>query len=138
MGVSIIPVDVYRQLLTVDLIHTKGGEVIISACVNRELSVYEYEMIASDVFTRDADAVRIFNADVGCRDRSELEMIADRIGEMTDKKFLLEMVSKDGCGGEAVASFGNCMVKCVHHHGKNDPPYLPLLKDVKKLRDKRS
>ena len=130
---SIRPLDVHRQILLVNRIRMLGSEAMISVCVGGMPTALEYEMYASDVLTRNVGAVAIINKDVGTVELSELEYIADRIREMTEKKFLLEFGLRDDSGKMNALSMGSCMYKCVQSHGDCDDPSMPLLSEIRAI-----
>jgi hypothetical protein len=102
----------------------------MSSYVNKRLSVYEYEMIASDQETRNADIIGIFNSGF---DRAELPQYfeaVERLCEMTDKKLQFEVGGEGIAIGDIAAAGGLCMYRCVQSRSQRDFPDLPLIKGV--------
>ena len=129
-GISIVPVYIGQQYDLVDRIHHLGGEVLMSSYVKGRLSVYEYEMIASDQETRWADVLGIFSSGFDKAKLSEYFRVVERLCEMTDKKLQFEVRGEGIAIGDIAAAGGLCMYRCVQSHGEFDSPELPLIKDA--------
>ena len=131
---SITYMSVGRQILLIQRIHRLGGEVMISCRLNREYSIPEYEMLASDQVTRGADLLGIFNRSEKRLNASDYVKAVDRISKTLGKRLQLEI-----CGAplsEISSAGGLIMHRCVQSHGEFDDARLPLLKDIKALRDR--
>lgn len=129
------PTAVAKQKKLIDIIHEKGGEVLISTHDFRALSAKEIFDIAKIQVCHGADIIKIVVKADSEKSLPEYIGVIQKITEEFDKPLLfLDVGACSNILRKIGPEMGTCMYLCVERHSALDTPTQPVLRDLKQIR----
>ena len=135
-GMSFVPEVITKQMKLIDLIHERGGEVLMS-CHNKEfLGEDEFVKYIGDQFARGADVAKLVTRSESEDQMHENLRAITRIKNEFGKPFLyLSGGSHQRLIRQLGPAFGVCMYLCIPHYTPASTKMQVHLRTAKAIRD---